>query len=188
MSMRAFILAVAVAAPLAGCAEGYYPAPMPYPGGGYPGGGYPGGGYPGGGGWGPDYNQQPNYGTINLNAGFTPDPVVVNLSSGGNIDASQTVDSSCRGYITSAPDVRLNYYAGGYLPLIISVASNTDTTLVINGPDGQWYCDDDGGDYGLNPSVRWNSPQSGQYDIWVGTYGSASTAPASLHISEISTQ
>ena len=176
MSIRALILAAAIAAPLAGCAEAYYPAPMPYPGGGY------------GGGWTPDYNQRPNYGTINLNAGFTPDPVVVNLSSGGNIDASQTVDSSCRGYITSAPDVRLNYYAGSYLPLIISVNSGVDTTLVINGPDGRWYCDDDGGDYGLNPSVRWNSPQSGQYDIWVGTYGSASTAPASLHISEISTQ
>lgn len=165
-------------APLAACTEGYYPAP-------YPVGGY-GGGY--GGGWGPDYSQPPSYGTVSLYAGFAPDPYVVNLDSGGDIDAGQAIGGSCRGYIARAPDVRLNYDAGSYLPLIISVDSATDTTLVINGPDGQWYCDDDGGDYGLNPSVRWNQPGSGQYDIWVGTYASASLAPARLFISEINTQ
>ena len=51
--------------------------------------------------------------------------------------------------------MRLNYRAGSY-PLIISVASRSDTTLVVNGPDGSWYCDDDGGNYGLNsgPALR----------------------------------
>ena len=178
MNMRALLLVAAVAAPLAACETGgYYPMPQPYPGGGGYNPGYPGT---------PDYGQQPNYGSTNLVAGFTPDPRIVNLSSGGSIDASQTVGSGCRGYITSAPDYRVNYQAGGY-PLIISVASNTDTTLVINGPNGQYTCDDDSGN-GTNPSVRFNNPQSGQYDIWVGTYGSASSAPASLYISEVSSQ
>lgn len=178
MSIRAILLAAVVAAPLAACATdgyGYYPMPQPIPGGGYGGGGYGT----------PNYGLQPSYGTLNLNAGFQPDPRVVNLQSGGNIEAS-SFNSNCRGFIASAPDVRVNYNAGGY-PLIISVASNTDTTLVINGPNGQWYCDDDSGN-GTNPSIRFNGPQSGQYDIWVGTYGSASTAPASLYVSEVSSQ
>jgi hypothetical protein len=134
-----------------------------------------------------DFNAQPNYGTINLNAGFMPDPQVVNLQSGGTIDAQQAISSSCRGFITNAPDVRLNYQAGGY-PLILSVASNADTTLVVNAPDGTWYCDDDSGVNGLNPMVRFNSPQSGRYEIWVGTYGNASLQPAQLNISEVGSQ
>jgi hypothetical protein len=133
-----------------------------------------------------DFSANPTYGTVNLRAGFTPDPNVVNLQSGGSIAASG-VSSSCAGFIANAPDVRLNYTAGS-LPLILSVASATDTTLVVNGPDGSWYCDDDGGNEGMNPSLRFGSPQSGQYDIWVGTYASASLAPAALHISEVSSR
>lgn len=134
-----------------------------------------------------NYSLNPHYGTVNLVSGFTPDPYVVNVASGGRNDASQTVSSSCRGFISEAPDVRLNYRAGS-LPLILSVASNSDTTLVVNGPDGSWYCNDDGGVNGLNPSLRWNSPMSGQYDIWIGTYGNASNQPAQLNISEIYSQ
>lgn len=133
-----------------------------------------------------DFNADPNYGTINLTAGFTPDPQVIQLQSGGNINA-ESISSSCRGFITNAPDVRLNYSAGGW-PLILSVASGADTTLVVNAPDGSWYCDDDGGQYGMNPSIRFNAPQSGRYEIWVGTYGSATLQNAQLHISEVSTQ
>lgn len=133
-----------------------------------------------------DYALDPTYGTVTLSVGFTPDPQVVNLQSGGSIPASN-ISSSCTGYIANAPDVRLNYTAGS-LPLILSVASGADTTLVVNGPNGSWYCDDDGGNEGMNPSLRFNTPQSGQYDIWVGTYGSSSLEPATLHISEISSR
>jgi hypothetical protein len=134
-----------------------------------------------------NYGLNPTYGTAALNAGFTPDPYVVNVQSGGSINATNSVSSSCRGFIANAPDVRLNYRSGSF-PLIISVNSSADTTLVVNGPDGRWYCDDDGGNAGLNPSLRFNSPQSGQYDIWIGTYGNASLQPAQLHISELYSQ
>ena len=134
----------------------------------------------------PDYSASPSYGTVSLSAGFEPDPRVISLQSGGSIPASN-VSASCSGFIAGAPDVRLNYRAGDY-PLILSVASSSDTTLVVNGPDGSWYCDDDGGVNGLNPSVRFNSPRSGQYDIWVGTYGSGALQAARLHISEVSSQ
>lgn len=133
-----------------------------------------------------DYNQRPTYTTLNLVSGFEPDPQTVNLQSGGSIDAS-TISSSCRGFIANAPDVRVNYTPGRY-PLIISANSDADTTLVVNAPDGRWYCDDDSGEGGLNPMVRFNNPQRGQYDIWVGTYGNARLEPATLAISEVSSQ
>lgn len=134
-----------------------------------------------------NFNANPNYGTVNLRTGFTPDPRVVALRAGGNLAASQ-ISPDCRGYITNAPDVRLNFQGGSSLPLIISVASTADTTLIVNGPDGQWYCDDDGGVNGLNPSVRFNSPDTGRYEIWVGSYRSGITPPARLHISELRSQ
>jgi len=131
-------------------------------------------------------NETPNYGTINLRSGFLPDPRIIALQSGGNIDVSQQ-NSNCRGFITNAPDVRLNYVAGS-LPLYISVESSADTTLVVNAPDGTWYCDDDGGTRGLNPSIRFETPQTGRYEIWVGTYGGPELRNARLHISELYSQ
>lgn len=133
-----------------------------------------------------DVSRQPNFGSLSLRSGFTPDPRVVSVRSGGEIDA-QTIGPDCQGFISDAPDLRL-FYTAGSLPLIISVASATDTTLVVNGPDGQWYCDDDGGVNGLNPSIRFEEPDSGRYEIWIGTYGSTANARARLHISELSSQ
>lgn len=133
-----------------------------------------------------DFGLNPSYGSVSMSAGFTPDPYTVNLQSGGSIDASRSIGGSCRGYVASAPDFRVQYSAGSF-PFILSVNSGADTTLVVNGPDGRWYCDDDGGN-GLNPSLRFGSPMSGQYDIWVGTYASASMQSATLFISELSSQ
>ncbi len=133
-----------------------------------------------------DYSLSPAFGSVSLSGGFSPDPYTVSLRSGGSIDAGSRIGGSCRGYVANAPDFRLQFSPGS-LPLILSVASSADTTLVVNGPDGSWYCDDDGGD-GLNPSLRFGSPMGGQYDIWVGTYGNASMQNATLHISELSSQ
>lgn len=133
-----------------------------------------------------NYGLNPSYGILNLTTGFQPDPSVVNVQSGGTVNA-QTLHASCAGFVAEAPDVRLNYTAGS-LPLIISANAAADTTLVVNGPDGSWYCDDDSGVQGMNPMVRFNTPASGQYDIWIGTYANASLQPAQLHISELTSQ
>ncbi len=124
-----------------------------------------------------------NYGTVTLSAGFTPDPQRISMRAGGSIDA-QNIASHCRGFVTRAPDVELSYSAGS-LPLILSVESTSDTTLVVNSPDGLWYCDDDSGNSGSNPSLRIENPASGTYDIWVGTYSSGMSQPARLDISEL---
>lgn len=129
-----------------------------------------------------DLSARPTYETVNLTAGFPNDPYDVSVSSGGSVDASN-IGSPCTGYIASAPDVRLNYDSGS-LPLYIYATSDSDTTLIVNAPDGQWYCDDDSNG-GLNPQVTFLKPQSGQYDIWIGTYASSDYRPATLHISEL---
>lgn len=124
-----------------------------------------------------------NYGEIRLNAGFTPDPYRVNLTAGGSIDAysDTNLPAACVGDVSNAPDFEVTYSAGS-LPLVFRTRSSTDTTLIINGPDGRWYCDDDS--YGDGDAeVRFNRPSSGTYDVWIGTYNGG-TAPAALLITE----
>lgn len=79
---------------------------------------------------------------------------------------------------------RQHAFEAGQLLLIISVASSADTTLVINARNGDWYCNDDGGN-GFNPSIEFPAPLTGNYEIWVGTFGAVSLAPAQLNISEL---
>lgn len=122
-----------------------------------------------------NYSLNPNFGTFSLNAGFLPDPYTVNVVAGGNINANR-LGSSCVGSISDAPDVRLNFNGGR---ISIGAQSNSDTTIVVNGPDGRWYCNDDFD--GLNPQVTLSG--SGQYDIWVGTY-SGGTASAVVYFTE----
>ncbi|SDM80299.1 hypothetical protein SAMN04488568_1231 [Maricaulis salignorans] len=126
-----------------------------------------------------DYSLPPTYGSVALNPGFLPDPHQAQVVAGGTIDAS-SINNACVGLIANAPDYRLQYGGGGS-QLFIGVTSSVDTTLVVNGPDGSWYCNDDYN--GLNPLVGGEMPDAGQYDIWVGTYGS-STAPATIFITE----
>jgi hypothetical protein len=118
-------------------------------------------------------------GSISRSAGFTPDPITVSIYSGGGIDASETLGGSCVGMVADAPDYEFTYQAGSW-PLTFAVDSDYDTSLVINGPDGEWYCVDDS--EGLNPILRWGSPLSGTYDIWVGAVGEAGSS--TLYITE----
>ena len=124
-----------------------------------------------------------NFGEIRLNAGFTPDPYRVNLTAGGSIDAytDTNLPAACVGDISNAPDFEVTYSAGS-LPLVFRTRSSTDTTLIINGPDGRWYCDDDSWGDG-DAEVRFNRPASGTYDVWIGTFNGG-TASAALLITE----
>lgn len=132
-----------------------------------------------------DWSLAPLFGETDLAAGFIPDPNVVELSAGGTLSAS-TAMVGCYGQVTAAPSYRLFYEAGSF-PLYLWVESDRDTTILISDPVGDWYCDDDGGIIPLQPAFGFDAPQSGQYDIWVGTYGGG-TADATLYISEIDDQ
>eukprot|EP01031_Cornospumella_fuschlensis_P019840 gene19840-24309_t len=73
-----------------------------------------------------DFNRRPSFGTLNLNFNFAPDPTIVNVTAGGNIPAERIGGPGCVGSIATPPDVRLNYRAGGGLPLYISATARTD--------------------------------------------------------------
>jgi hypothetical protein len=113
----------------------------------------------------PDPNLRPNYGTVSLKANFLPDPFTTNFLGGGHI--KMTVNG-VTGYVAKAPDFRLNYTKGGN-QLTIRAQSKADTTLLISLPDGRWVASDDANG-SLNPSITFNAPQSGRYDIYVGTF------------------
>lgn len=166
---------------LSGCVEdpygyggGYGPGPA------YGGGGYGSGNY-GGGNGAPDPSARANYGEEYLESGFDDDPYTVQVTSGGEIDAS-SLGGECVGMISRAPDFQLTYDAGS-LPLTFGVSSYQDATLVINGPDGSWYCDDDSGG-GTDPEVSFYRPQSGVYDVWVGAFD-GDGGDAELFITEL---
>jgi Caspase domain/Bacterial pre-peptidase C-terminal domain len=127
----------------------------------------------------------PLYGSGGLDGGFTPDPFVIEIAAGGSDEADDNGES-CTGYIAEdQPDYRLNYSPSEY-PLGFFVSAEVDTTLIINAPNGKWYCNDDSGSLdSSNPGILFSKPQSGQYDIWIGTYSSAdSGAAARLVITE----
>ncbi|MFQ3788095.1 hypothetical protein [Halomonas sp. A29] len=131
----------------------------------------------------PDWTAEPSYGSHHLAAGFTPDPWVQSLQAGGSTEVNGKLGPNCTGYImASAPDIDLHYNAGS-MPLYITVESNADTTLIVNAPDGRWYCNDDF--IGLNPLIMFQNPVSGMYNVWVGVHGSNQMQPATLKITEL---
>lgn len=131
----------------------------------------------------PNWSGTPLYGEVHLWSGFEPDPYQVNVVAGGSTDVrSLGLGGDCTGFIAAdQPDFRVRYEAGNY-SLSFLVESAADTTLVINGPGTEWYCNDDFN--GPNPMVMLDYPESGQYDIWIGHYGDSSTHKAMLSISE----
>ncbi|MEP7361207.1 MAG: hypothetical protein ABI744_06475 [Chloroflexota bacterium] len=130
-----------------------------------------------------DYTASPNYGEANLSAGFSPDPYSVGMTTGGSIDVSY-LGSSCSGFATSAPDLRVNFGGGGSpLLRLYFVGSNGDATIVVNDPYGNFYCVDDS--FGtVNPTIDFNNPAGGSYDIWVGSYAASTLVSGTLYLTE----
>jgi hypothetical protein len=123
----------------------------------------------------------PNSGQVELRAGFSPDPYTVSVVAGGSLDGNR-LPGACTGWISDAPDFRVTYSAGS-LPLAFRTVSEADTTLIINGPNGDWACDDDSFGDG-DAQVVFRNPASGVYDVWIGTYSRGSTARAVFGVTE----
>lgn len=128
-----------------------------------------------------DVSADPTYGSVRLEAGFLPDPHETSLTAGGSIRASR---GECTyGYVANAPDVDFYYTGNGSNDLYVYTRAGSDTTLLINTPNGGWTCNDDGlGN--SNPIVVIPKAASGLYNIWVGTY-SDDMSPATLYLSEV---
>ena len=129
-----------------------------------------------------NYNLHPSYGTYSLSAGFMPDPQSGVGRAGGDSHVNPMNGCPGGGWFANAPDFRLHYQAGGYA-LTFYIRAPGDTMLLVNEPAGQWFCNDDSD--GLDPAIRFPSPRSGQYDIWMGTYNRSRVPNARLYVTEL---
>jgi serine protease Do len=127
-----------------------------------------------------DFKLKPNYGETTLKTDYEPDPFKKEVVAGGD---KVVTKENVKMKITNAPDFRLQFTAGDKYPLSFYVRSDADTTLLIRTPDGKWLADDDTGG-NLNPLITIKKPMSGEYNIWVGTFGDKQ-AKAVLHITEL---
>lgn len=119
----------------------------------------------------------PNYaynGSIyNFSATQLSSPYAINITAGGNINLSSCV-GGWYGYTIERPDVTINYNrnANNRALEFRTLNSGCDTILVVNDANGNWYYDDDSGT-GTNARIRLANASGGVYDVWVGTYSSA---------------
>lgn len=124
-------------------------------------------------------HANPAFGTINVARRFGTQSF--DLQAGGTVNA-HAVNSSCNGYVADVPDYTINYQGNGRRPMELAAQSSADTTLVVVGPDGHTYCNDDSN--GLNPALSIHNPTSGNYAVWVGTFSEHAGYPdASLTVS-----
>ncbi|PTX04215.1 peptidase S1 [Pararhodobacter aggregans] len=129
-----------------------------------------------------NYNLRPSYGSFNLVAGFTPDPQWLQGRAGGDVHFNPVNGCPGGGWVANAPDFRVHYQASTW-PLTFYVRAPGDTILLINDPSGNWYCNDDTD--GLDPAIRFGSPRSGQYDIWIATYNRSRVRNTRLYVTEL---
>ncbi len=108
-----------------------------------------------------------------LSPGFAPDPMTLNGTAGGPIQAS-TLSPDCRGSVGLTPNHTFTLTAP-FSTLRFSVTSNADTTIAVRSPTGQMFCNDDTN--GLNPEIV-NSFPAGQVQVYVGVYSMSEGMPA----------
>lgn len=64
---------------------------------------------------------------------------------------------------------------------LLAVVRSSDTSMVVNAPDGSWYCSDDSGD-SIDPMVDFPSPADGLYDIWIGNLDPGTFDDGTLYV------
>lgn len=135
-----------------------------------------------------DVSGTPHHGSYSLGAGFSPDPFAMGVGVGGPVSADMglvghtIVEGFCNGYMTREPTMRLTWRGNGE-PLYVSAASDVDTLLLVNAPDGGWWCDDDSAG-NLDPGLVIDDARDGVYDIYVATFSPGETSTATVYISQ----
>jgi hypothetical protein len=108
-----------------------------------------------------------------IREGFPVDPTIHNVTAGGDIDLSRCSSLPGSGWVAGPPDFVVNYTTKNArqssFTLTFRTKSRADTVLLINGPDGKWYFNDDGGE-GLDAKLSFPRALPGRYDVWVGTF------------------
>ena len=93
------------------------------------------------------------------------------MFAGGSLNLSACGQVAGHGNITAAPNFTVQYDDRGMgRDLEFRVESECDTVMLINDQSATWHFNDDE-DGTLNPRLRLALAASGQYDVWVGTFG-----------------
>jgi len=108
---------------------------------------------------------------ITLGNKVMPDPLIIRGETGGKYKAAALLNTEgtstgfCNGFVHKKPN-HLLLLSNFFEFLKIEVNSNSDTSIIIEGPGGVW-CNDDF--HGINPVIegQW---QPGNYKIWIGSY------------------
>ena len=88
--------------------------------------------------------SNPSFGEVSLVSGFEPDPHTVSIYAGGSVELSASRLVDCVGFVSDAPDYRVIYDSDNQQrSLSFYAESDSDTVLLVNDPNGEWYCNDD---------------------------------------------
>jgi hypothetical protein len=134
-----------------------------------------------------DYTQETVSGDVVLDSGFSPDPYSHSISAGGPVNV-RYLGGACAGFAGSQPDFRVNYVADDFTLLRFYWIPNdgADGTMIINGPNNTYFCNDDSFNT-LNPTVDFINPSGGAYDIWIGSID-GHIHSGTLYVSETASQ
>ncbi|MEL6614112.1 MAG: hypothetical protein AAFQ43_00155 [Bacteroidota bacterium] len=96
--------------------------------------------------------------------GETPSGETTAVIAGGGYTASSLgMGEGCVGFYDAMPTIRVSAPA----PYVLTTDSDADLVLAVLTPEGEWLCNDDGGE-GANPLVEIGSTD--QHTVWVGTF------------------
>lgn len=128
-----------------------------------------------------DFLQEPGYGSVTVTPDELREPYFSELISGGSVDVAY-LGENCVGFAATNPDFRLQLSddMSGLSILFFAGDESSDTTLIVNAPDGEWHCNDDEGMDSLDPGLTFDAAPAGQYDVWVGSYDSNDSVSGTL--------
>jgi hypothetical protein len=117
--------------------------------------------------------QTPNFGSLTLAPNFSPEKATVNGTTAGSFSLTSLKNKDihnrpCIGYGSSNPD-HVIVLQKGFSHLRLQVNSRgKDTTLVVEGPDGNFRCGDDSSG-SKDASIDDSNWKAGRYLVWVGS-------------------
>ncbi len=141
----------------------------------------------------PSFYGEPAH-SVELEEYFVPDPYELTVTAGGDLyfNSSEDLEDSpfllddwdVVGWVRGdGPLVSLYYDTDGNMSLYLSFLpdDDTDTFILVNDPDTDWWLIDDA-ENSVDPGFFISNPPAGRYDIFVGSWGESTTG--TLFISE----
>lgn len=112
------------------------------------------------------------------------EPVTQVFTATGELPAVelQTGDTLCGGLVTIAPTYAFDW-SGDAEGLTLFAEANSDTTLLVRTPDGNFLCADDT-DGNLNPWLTMPEPAAGRYLVWIGRVDPGAPVSGTLTLTE----